>query len=594
MAPTWVKALGIVVGVLVGCSPDGDGESQPDLKVYRHSMDGAPSNLDPAQAATIYASFVVVNLFDTLYRYQYLARPYELTPNLALAMPEVSSDGLRYTIRLKPGVRFSDDPAFPGGRGREATAADVAYSLKRHFDPAVRSQGAWLWRGKIRGMDEWQAAGADYDAPVAGLNTPDAHTLVVDLVRPFPQFTNTLALAMSAVVPREAVEHYGREFGVNPVGSGPFRLLSFDVTKAVLERNPQFRAEPVDLAAEGYRGDHPAAGLEVIAGRTPPFLDRLEFHFIADETARWISFSKGDEIQFTLITQGRMDQILESRSPPSMRPELRENYRMHLGLESGFVYVAMNLADPDLGPSEDPARDARNRALRCALRSAFDWVLRNESFYSGIGEPFPGIIPPILPEFDPTLPRDSIAAEPDRARALLAEAGWNEHNLPELEYGFVNGVVQQQSYEQLRSEFAAIGYPARKVRRQVHPTFGELNRAYRNRQMHLVLLGWTLDYPDAENVLQLFYGPNASPGSNTSNYSNPEYDRLYEAAAVMHPSPERTALYRRMNRMLVDDCATISGLSRGRLYLIHKNVLAVPDRDTLGGFFLRFVDLRQR
>lgn len=591
MAPRWVKALmAIAVGVLGGCA--GDGGSQPGIKVYRHSMDGAPTNLDPAQAATIYAAFVVVNLFDTLYRYKYLARPYELTPNLALAMPEVSADGLTYTIRLKPGVRFAADEAFPGGRGREVTAADVAYSLKRHFDPAVRSHGAWLWRGKIRGLEEWQAAGANYDAPVAGLNTPDPHTLVVDLVRPFPQFTHTLALAMAAIVPREAVEHYGREFGVNPVGSGPFRLLSFDVTKAVLERNPDFRQEPVDLVVEGYAGNHPDAGLEAIAGRAPPFLDRLEFHFIADETTRWISFSKGDEIQFTLITQGQIDQILESRSPPSMRPALRQNYRMHIGLESGFVYIAMNLADPDLGPSEDPHRDARNRALRCALRKAFDWELRNQTFYSGIGEEFPGIIPPILPEFDPTLPRDSIVGDPAGARALLAQFGWNADNLPVLEYGFVQGVVQQQSYEQLRSEFTAIGYPARKVQRQAHATFGDLNRAYRNRQMHLTLLAWTLDYPDAENVLQLFYGPNASPGSNTSNYANPEYDRLYEAAAVMKPSPERTELYRRMNRMLIDDCATISGLSRRRLYLTHNNVVAVPDRDTLGGFFLRFVDLR--
>ena len=89
----------------------------------------------------------------------------------------------------------------------------------------------------------------------------------------------------------------------------------------------------------------------------------------------------------------------------------------------------------------------------------------------------------------------------------------------------------------------------------------------------------------------MFYGPNGSPGSNDANYRNPDYDRLYEKASVMLPSPERTALYRRMNQMVVDDCVAISGLSRKRITLWHKNVVALPDREIVGGFFLRYVDV---
>ncbi len=594
MAPTRLRALAIaLVGACCGCSPASDPTTKPELKVYRHSMDGAPNSLDPAQAGSIYASFVVVNVYDTLYRYKYLARPYELTPNLARALPEVSSDGLSYTFRLKPGVMFADDPAFTDGRGREVTAADVIYSLKRHFDPAVRSQGAWLWRGKIQGMEQWQADGADYDRAVAGLSAPDSHTLVVKLVRPFPQFAHTLAVPLSAVVPREAAEHYGREFGVNPAGSGPFRLVSFDVTKAVLERNPGFRREPVDLAAEGYSPAHAEAGIEAIAGRAPPFIDRLEIHFIADETARWISFTKGDEIQFTVISHGQIDRVLEVRSPPRLSPELRDKYRMHSGLEAGLVYVAFNMDDPRLGQADDPAVDARNRALRCALRKGLDWELRNRTFYAGVGETFPGIIPPVVPEFDPELSRDSLRHDPQGARRLLAESDWTADTLPVLKYAHVNGVLGQQGYEQFRSQMTEIGYPAEKIQRLGFATFGDLNRAARNRQLDLVpFYGWTLDYPDAENVLQLFYGPNASPGSNVSNYANPAYDRLYEQAAVMARSPERTKLYRQMNEILISDCAAIAGLSRRRLYLMHQDVIAIPDRDTLGGFFIRFIDLK--
>jgi ABC-type oligopeptide transport system substrate-binding subunit len=106
-----------------------------------------------------------------------------------------------------------------------------------------------------------------------------------------------------------------------------------------------------------------------------------------------------------------------------------------------------------------------------------------------------------------------------------------------------------------------------------------------------VAKGWGLDYPDAENTLQLFYGPNASPGSNDANYRNPEYDALYEQTSVMLPSPERTALYRRMNQMVIDDCVAITGQSRTRIYLWHRNVIAVPDREIVGGFWLKYVDL---
>ncbi|MDT8321878.1 MAG: ABC transporter substrate-binding protein, partial [Xanthomonadales bacterium] len=148
----------------------------PEPAVYRHGMDGAPSSLDPAQASNIYANFLAVNLYDTLYRYKYLARPYALEPNLAESLPRVSADGLTYTIRIKQGVHYVDDDAFPGGKGRELRAEDFVYSIKRHFDPAVRAQGAWLWQGRIVGLDEWKDNGSDYDDDIAGLLALDERT----------------------------------------------------------------------------------------------------------------------------------------------------------------------------------------------------------------------------------------------------------------------------------------------------------------------------------------------------------------------------------------------------------------------------------
>ena len=118
--PTALAVLSLFL--LTACAPDPESDADAPL-TYVHSMDGAPTSLDPAQASTIYANTLVVNLFDTLYRYQYLSRPYELAPNLADGMPRFSDDGLTLTIRIKPGVRFIDDPAFEGGRLRDVFPA---------------------------------------------------------------------------------------------------------------------------------------------------------------------------------------------------------------------------------------------------------------------------------------------------------------------------------------------------------------------------------------------------------------------------------------------------------------------------------------
>ena len=166
----WFAVL--LLGGLQACSSGSDNNvpaAQPGEKVFRYSLDSAPTSLDPVRASTLYANQLVVNLYDTLYAYKYLQRPYELKPLLASAMPEISADGLVYTIPLKQGVYFIDSPAFPDGQGRELTADDFVYSLKRHFDPATRAAGAWLWQGRIEGLDDWKAAGSDYLQEVSGL-----------------------------------------------------------------------------------------------------------------------------------------------------------------------------------------------------------------------------------------------------------------------------------------------------------------------------------------------------------------------------------------------------------------------------------------
>jgi ABC-type transport system substrate-binding protein len=327
-------------------------------------MDGAPSTIDPVQASNIYANAVVVNAYDTLYRFKYLARPYEVTSNLAAEPPEISADGLVYRIRIKQGVHFIDDPAFDGGVGREVVADDFVYSLKRQFDTTQRPRGAWLWQGRIVGIDAWKEAGSDYDETVEGLRAVDRYTIEIRLVKPYPQLIYTLTMGYAGIVPREAVETYGREFGSHPVGSGPFKVVSYDSARIVYEKNPKFRQEAVDIWEEGYDPETQAyTGVEVIQGRSPPFIDRLEIHFISENAARWNSFTKGNEIQYVMVPNEQVDRILTSKKPIIAKPEISEQYLIHHGVESGFVFMSFNMDFPEFGYNEDPDKERPRRGV---------------------------------------------------------------------------------------------------------------------------------------------------------------------------------------------------------------------------------------
>lgn len=570
------------------------GEEPIDRSIYRHAIDGVPSSLDPAHAANVYSATVVVNLFDTLYRYRYLARPYELAPNLAADMPEISDDGHTWTIRLRENVRFTDDPAFADGRGRAVTANDVVYSLARHFDPATRSQGAWLWRGKIVGLDQWVEDGADPDREIEGLRASDEHTLVIELTRPYPQLAHTLAMALSAVVPREAVTHYGREFGVRPVGSGPFTLKRFDESRAVLQRNPDFDRGPLNLVAEGHDPrHHDKLNLQPLDGRSYPFIDRLEIHFITEPTTRWSSFVAG-EVDNVMVPAEQSGRVLADRDPILFRPDIEQRYHTLADVEAGFVLYGFNMANEAIGHHPDDDRDRANRALRCAMRDAFDWQERNETFYHGLGQVFPGVIPPFLDAYDETLDTGSITASPGRARDRLQAHDWSDVSLPQLIYGLEASVHQRQMFEQFRGHMTTIGFRPGQLQRRAFASFGDFSRAIAQGELDLFLMGWTMAWPDAQYALQLFYGPNAAPGANSFRYANPEFDQLFERAARLEAGEERTTLYRRLNEMVIDDCAFIGSLSRTRLHLWHRHMKMLPDREMLGGYFLRFVGVGER
>ena len=235
--------LGIMLG-LTSCKK----EEKMDEKVLNLAVSAEIKGMDPIYANDRYSGNEVARVYEGLLEYHYLKRPYTLTPNLAESMPMVSQDGLTYTFKIKKGIFFQDDAAFPGGKGRELTAEDFVYSIKRLADPKLQGLGFWLLDGKVAGLNEWRAKyqelpKTDYDEPIEGLKATDKYTLVFKLNKPFPQFLYSLAMPFTFAVAREVVEKYGKEFINHPVGTGPFKLTKFSPNLKRLEyfKNPTFR-----------------------------------------------------------------------------------------------------------------------------------------------------------------------------------------------------------------------------------------------------------------------------------------------------------------------------------------------------------------
>ena len=249
------KILGILstaaLLIISGCggSPSADDANE---MVLQHSLGVKITGLDPADMRDVYSLIVSSQIFESLYQYHYLKRPYELEPLLAEERPQISDDKLTYTIKIKREVYFQDDACFEGGEGRELKAEDFIYSIKRVANIKNLSQNWSLFDGRIVGLDEFREytkgcksrADVDYSREVEGLQAPDDYTLVIRLKRPWPQFVGTaLADRVTAPVAKEAVDYYGTDIISHPVGTGPFKLKQWRRGSYIeLVRNENFRA----------------------------------------------------------------------------------------------------------------------------------------------------------------------------------------------------------------------------------------------------------------------------------------------------------------------------------------------------------------
>ena len=523
-------------------------------KVLRVAFKIAETDFDPGVRDDFYSIRINENIFDSLLRYDYLARPAKLKPNTAEMMPEISADGLTYSIHVRKGIYFTADPAFKG-RSRELTAADYAYSIKRLLDPQVRSKRQYLVEGKFVGADVLveqakKTGHFDYDAPVAGIEAVDRYTLRFILTHPDFNLLYILADPSTAAMAREVVEAYGSSIGAHPIGSGPYVLKEWvRSSKIVLEANPGFR----EMIFNAEPGDDPrdreiAAALQ---GKRLPLIGRIEVFIIEEEQPRWLAFLNKehdyllDEIPFDFVNQ----VVADGRLLPIYS---RQGIRAYRFPDPEITYFMFNMEDPLVG-----GYSAEKVALRRAMSLGYNVTEQIQIIHNGQAIVAQAPIGPGVAGYDPDFHTTATDYNPAKAKALLDMYGYLDRDgdgCRDLPDGGALAVTFSSQPTQLDNQFdllwsksmRAIGICLR-FNKQRWP---DLTEATRLGSVQMREVKWQADYPDADNFLQLLYGPNTG-ASNDARFRLPQYDRLYEKARRLPDSLERDQLYREMTRLVL-------------------------------------------
>jgi oligopeptide transport system substrate-binding protein len=523
-------------------------------KVLRTAFSIAETSFDPVIAWDAASDAVVEHIMESMLDYEYLARPVKLTPLTLERLPEVSDGGATYVCRVRRGIFFAADPAFKG-KPRELTAADYAYSLKRLLDPTLRSPWMWLVEGKLVGGDELQAAAKksgklDYDARVAGLEIVDRYTLRIRLKQPDPTFPYMLAMPATAAVAREVIEAYGNDAGAHPVGTGPYVLREYQRSnRIVLAANPGFRKVVFDEPIPSNRDD--AALARVLRGKQIPPIARIEISVIEEQQPRWLAFLNRQLDYLQPFPVNFVGELLLDDG--KLKPALAaKGIRHELLLRPNTWWAYFNMEDPVVG-GYTPEKIALRRAIGMAFNT--DEFIR--VLFRGRAVPAQGVIPPDIAGYDPGHKTQAQVYDPAAARALLDRFGYKDRDgdgyreLPDgkpltIEYWSRPTSAERQVDELWKKNVDAIGI--RMVfKKDQQP---ELRKMARAGKLQMRRDGWNADYPDAENFMQLLYGPNIGQ-SNDSRFRLPEFDRLYEEARKLPDSPERTRLYDRMTDLVV-------------------------------------------
>ena len=531
-------------------------QAQP-LKVLRYAFLIAETTFDPPQITDLYSRTVVSSILDAPFEFAFLARPARMRPNTAAAMPEISDDFKTFTIRIRPGIYFADDPAFKG-QPRELVAADYAYAIKRHYDPRWKSGNLYIFENaQILGLSELRKKLStanqpfDYDAPVEGLRTLDRYTLQIKLGTPTPRFMYNFADgSVTGAVAREVVEAYGDKVGEHPVGTGPFVLTQWKrSSRIVLSKNPSYRER-------FYDEDVPQADARLhkvardFKGKRLPLIDRVEISIIEEAQPRWLSFLNEEH---DLLDQLPADFATSVIPNNKLAPHLAKRGIQMVRYPRADVSVSyFGMEDPVVG-GYAPHRVALRRAI--ALGVDLDREIR--LVRRGQAIPGQGPIGPEVWGYDPAFKSEMSEYNVPKAKALLDMHGYIDRNgdgwrdQPDgspllIEYATSPDQTNRQLNELWQRNMTALG-----IRMQFKVAkWPENLRASRAGKLQMWGVGWSATQPDGDTFLALGYGPNKGQ-ANHARFDMPAFNALYEKQRALPDGPERMAVMDAAKKLMI-------------------------------------------
>ena len=521
-------------------------------KVLRVAFNAAETGFDPQAGGDAYSNYVNRVIFDPLYTYDYLARPYKIVPNTAAALPEISADGKTWTIKLKRGIYFADDPAFKGAK-RELTADDYVYSWKRVLDPKMRSISQLVFDERIAGAEAAvtaakEAGKFDYESPLEGMQAVDRYTIRLKLTHPSYDLVSDLTTAATAAVAREVIAAYGDASGwamANPVGTGPYRLKDWRRgQKIVLEANPGYR----DVLFPESRDP---ADREIVArmhGKKLPQIGRIEISIIEESNPRLLAF-ENRELDFVAVPVDLIRNVLDANDNLKLR-YAQQSMQMWRAVQPAITYTYFNMEDPVVGGYTND-----KIALRRAISMAYNTDDEIRIVRQGQGEPATQPIPPNVTGYDPKL-QGHVHFDPAGARALLDKFGYVDRNgdgwrdLPDgkpltVTIASPPSAIDRQLDELWKKSMDAVGVRLEFVK-QKWPDLLKMGRAG---QLQMWSLGNISNTTEGFGFLDLLYGPHSGV-TNLARFRLAEYDKLYDRARQLPDSPERTRLFQRMSQLV--------------------------------------------
>src|SRR6266480_2426926 len=473
----------------------------------------AETGFDPVQINDLYSTILLAHIFDSPFGYDYLARPAKVKPKTAAGLPEVSADGKLWTVRIRPGIYFADDPAF-GGKKRELTAQDYVYSIKRHWDPKNKSPNLYQLDKRVIGMDavrKHALAGGkfDYDREVEGLRAIDRYTFRFALTEPTPLLLYYLtSCTLACAVAREVIEAYPDRTMEHPVGTNAYRLTQWRrSSRIVLERNPNYREDYYD--AEPPADDPQSQAIAArLRGKRLPMIDRVEVYVVEEAQPRWLAFLNGehdliDRLPFEFANLAAP----EGRLAPHLQ---KKQIQMERTNELELIFVYFGMEHPLVG-----GYSAEKVALRRAIALAVDPEECIRAVYYGYVD----------------RDGDGYRETPDGSKLVLQIASVPDsqgRRQDELWRKFMDRVG-------LRIEFKKAQWP-------------EHLRDSRAGKLMMWNLGWIASDPDADDFYVILYGPNKGQ-SNQSRFDLPQWNALYDKAKILSNGSERDRLYREMDKL---------------------------------------------